>query len=81
MPEVSEKVLVQKLRILEENDIIARDVLSEKPLKITYRFTAYGETLVPVFQALCDWGEKHLSRIESENIPGLEQEVKQAEQP
>ena len=67
MPTVSEKVLVQKLRSLEENGIIARRVLSEKPLRIEYCFTDYGRTLVPVFQALCDWGEKHLERIGGED--------------
>lgn len=68
MPTVSEKVLIQKLRCLEENDIVARRVLSEKPLKIEYCFTDYGKTLVPVFQALCDWGERHLERISEGNI-------------
>lgn len=66
MPRVSEKVLVQKLRELEDNGIVAREVLSQKPLKIEYIFTDYGRTLVPVFQALCDWGEKHLERTDSD---------------
>lgn len=70
IPTISEKVLIQKLRSLEENDIIARKVLSEKPLKIEYCFTNYGRTLVPVFQALCDWGEKHLERIKEERSRG-----------
>lgn len=62
IPEISEKMLVKKLRLLEDNDIIVRNVVAEKPLKIEYGFTDYGKTLVPVFQALCDWGEKHLER-------------------
>ncbi|MFK8184049.1 MAG: winged helix-turn-helix transcriptional regulator [Phormidesmis sp.] len=66
IPKVSEKVLIQKLRDLEENDIVAREVLSDKPLKIEYRFTEYGQTLVPVFQALCNWGEKHIERMNIE---------------
>lgn len=63
IPGVSEKVLIEKLRELEENEIVDRDVLSKKPLKVDYRFTEYGRTLVPVFQALCDWGETHIERM------------------
>ena len=63
MPGVSERVLVQTLRDLEENNIVERIEVSEKPLRVEYRFTEYGQTLVPVFSALCNWGEKHLEKM------------------
>ena len=78
IPEVSEKMLIQKLRELEENEIVTRKVLSEKPIKIEYHFTDYGKTLVPVFQALCDWGEKHLERTNSKHDSSAIQESKRS---
>ena len=66
MPSISERVLVQTLRELERNDIVERIELSEKPLRIEYRFTQYGQTLVPVFIAMCTWGEKHIEKMDSQ---------------
>lgn len=65
IPSVSEKVLVHTLRDLEENNVIERVTISESPLKIEYRFTEYGQTLLPVFQAMCDWGRKHIENMTS----------------
>ena len=62
MPEISEKILIQQLRELESNGIVARMVYPEVPPKVEYSFTDYGRSLAPVLQALCDWGEAHLNR-------------------
>ncbi|MCC5621374.1 helix-turn-helix domain-containing protein [Nostoc sp. CHAB 5715] len=55
-------VLIQQLRELESDNIVARTVYSEVPPKVEYSFTDYGRNLEPVLHALCDWGEAHLSR-------------------
>lgn len=62
MPEITEKMLIQQLRELESDSILARTVYSEVPPKVEYSFTDYGRSLEPVLHALCDWGEAHLSR-------------------
>jgi DNA-binding HxlR family transcriptional regulator len=63
IPEVSEKMLIQQLRELEVDGIIDRTTLTEVPLKVEYAFTQYGETLKPVIETLCEWGQQHLERI------------------
>ncbi|MEM8809003.1 MAG: helix-turn-helix domain-containing protein [Cyanobacteria bacterium P01_G01_bin.38] len=65
MPEISEKVLTQQLRQLENDEIVNRHVQSDVPPKVEYSFTAYGKSLIPIFQPLCDWGQEHLRRIKS----------------
>ena len=62
MPEITEKMLIQQLRELEADGIVARMVYTEVPPKVEYSFTNYGRSLEPVLHALCDWGEAHLSR-------------------
>jgi DNA-binding HxlR family transcriptional regulator len=63
MPEVTEKVLIQQMRELEADGVISRKTLTEAPLKVEYAFTSYGETLKPVIEVLCAWGQQHLERI------------------
>ncbi|MCC5628231.1 winged helix-turn-helix transcriptional regulator [Nostoc sphaeroides CHAB 2801] len=63
MPEITEKMLIQQLRELENDGIVNRKVYSDVPLKVQYSFTDYGRTLIPVLKALCDWGQEHLKRV------------------
>lgn len=60
VPEITEKMLVQQLRELEKDGIVLRVVHSDRPPKVEYSFTDYGWSLVPVLQALCEWGKEHL---------------------
>jgi DNA-binding HxlR family transcriptional regulator len=64
IPEVTEKMLIQQLRELEGDGLISRKTLTETPLKVEYAFTAYGETIKPVIEVMCEWGREHLSRMD-----------------
>lgn len=61
-PGITGKMLTQHLRELERDGIVERKVYAEKPLRVEYSFTAYGETLRPLLKELCDWGCKHGER-------------------
>jgi DNA-binding HxlR family transcriptional regulator len=62
MPEITEKMLIQQLRELEKDAIVHRYVYPDVPPKVEYSFTAYGRSLEPVLQVLCNWGKAHLNR-------------------
>jgi DNA-binding HxlR family transcriptional regulator len=62
IPGISERMLVQQLRELEENGIVHREVYPEVPPKVEYSLTAYGRTLRPITDLMCAWGKKHMSR-------------------
>lgn len=64
MPEITEKMLIQQPRELEKDEIVNRNVQSDVPPRVEYSFTAYGESLISVLNPLCDWGQKHLQRME-----------------
>ncbi len=57
MPTVTERTLSLQLKKLEEDHIIARKVYTKKPpLKVEYKLTELGKTLVPIIQSIADWG-------------------------
>lgn len=56
MPAISQKMLTQQLRELENDGLVARDVHHQVPPKVVYSLTHQGRTLEPILRALCDWG-------------------------
>jgi DNA-binding HxlR family transcriptional regulator len=60
IPDISERMLTQHLRELEEDGIVQRKVYAVVPPKVEYSLTAYGRTLRPITELLCAWGKKHL---------------------
>jgi DNA-binding HxlR family transcriptional regulator len=59
LPKISEKVLTEHLRQLERDGVIERVVTRAVPPAVSYALNAEGEKLVPIMEALCDWGSKH----------------------
>jgi len=59
---ITQKMLIQKLRNLEEDGIVHREVYPVVPPKVEYSLTEYGETLKPILKQLFKWGETHSNR-------------------
>lgn len=58
IPQLSARVLTQRLRELEEHGLITRTVVkADPPQEIIYGLSARGESLRPVLEALWKWGE------------------------
>jgi DNA-binding HxlR family transcriptional regulator len=62
IPHISERMLTQQLRELEENGIVHRKVHPVVPPRVEYSLTPYGRTLRPITDLMCEWGKKHLRR-------------------
>ncbi len=58
--DITEKMLIQQLRQLEEDGLIERRQYPEVPPRVEYSLTKKGKTLVPIFQKIGDWGREHL---------------------
>lgn len=58
IPTVSQKMLIQQLRVLEENGVVSRKVYPEVPPKVEYALTKDGRALRPALKALQDWAIK-----------------------
>ncbi|MGW2348502.1 winged helix-turn-helix transcriptional regulator [Actinacidiphila glaucinigra] len=55
---VSRKVLAERLRLLVDADVLAREPYQERPARYAYRLTPRGRALLPVLIALQDWGDQ-----------------------
>ncbi len=54
---VSQKMLIQQLRSLEDEQIILRTVYPVVPPKVEYTLTDLGRALEPVLVALLSWAD------------------------
>ncbi|MDA8371140.1 MAG: helix-turn-helix domain-containing protein [Nocardiopsaceae bacterium] len=62
LPGVSEKMLTQHLRQMEEDDLIHRKVYAEVPPKVEYTLTETGAALNEALQPLGEWGRDRIRR-------------------
>jgi DNA-binding HxlR family transcriptional regulator len=63
IPDVTQKMLTDRLRQLDKDGIVHREVYPQVPPKVEYSLTAYGKTLKPVLKAMCAWGTKHSRQL------------------
>jgi DNA-binding HxlR family transcriptional regulator len=70
----TKKVLTAQLRELERDDIVERRVYEALPPQhVEYRLSAYGDSLRPVLQLMCDWGLAHRAREEAQRPAAVQQ--------
>jgi DNA-binding HxlR family transcriptional regulator len=53
---ISQKVLTDSLRTMEEDGIIIRTVFPEVPPRVEYALSDLGESMRPILMAMQDWG-------------------------
>lgn len=58
MPAVTERTLSLQLKQLQADGVVVRKVKSSKPpLQVEYSLTPFGKTLIPLLEAIADWGD------------------------
>ena len=57
IPQVSRKVLASHLAEMVEDQLLIRQSFAETPPRVEYSLTDKARELVPIFQAMRDWGE------------------------
>ena len=62
---VSQKVLTENLRAMEDFGLVHREVFAEVPPRVEYSLTEVGQTLKPVIDAMWDWGEGYKERLQA----------------
>ena len=60
---ITQKMLTQQLRELEEDGIIHREVYPVVPPKVEYSLTEYGKSILPILDSMAEWGEKHKEKL------------------
>ena len=60
IPGISDRVLTERLRELEQAGLVERLVDPGPPVRVSYRLTASGRALEPVVQAVTAWADSWL---------------------
>ena len=61
---ISQKMLTQTLRRLEEDGLVKRTVFPVVPPRTEYELTPLGRTLKEPLTALCAWAVQHMGEVE-----------------
>ena len=58
-PEATPRVLDLQLKELVEDGLVSKTIYPELPPRSEYTITPLGQTLIPIIDAMIEWGEKH----------------------
>jgi DNA-binding HxlR family transcriptional regulator len=56
---ITQSMLTQQLRELEDDGLISRKIYAEIPPKVEYTLTEFGLTLSPIMLSMAKWGEEY----------------------
>jgi DNA-binding HxlR family transcriptional regulator len=58
---ITHKMLSQKLKELESDNLIIRKEYPQIPPKVEYCLSERGKSLMPILHNLCVWGDEHIN--------------------
>lgn len=61
---VSQKVLIEQLRALEEHGMVSRQPSARDRQGVEYLLTPLGESLRPILELLIEWGVHHAMELD-----------------
>ncbi|QAT27514.1 transcriptional regulator [Leuconostoc mesenteroides] len=70
---ISQKMLAQSLREMEEDGLVVRQVFAVVPLKVEYSLSTLGQSMRPVIDSMADWGSFYLDENPDKRKALLEQ--------
>jgi DNA-binding HxlR family transcriptional regulator len=76
---ISQKMLTQELRDLEESGLVSRKVYPVVPPKVEYSLTDTGWSLKPVLEQLSAWGKDYRRRRDTAAVEGALAESRELE--
>ena len=60
---ISQKVLTDSLRSMENDGIITRTVYPEVPPRVEYALSPWGESMRPIIKAMEEWGKNYKNSL------------------
>jgi DNA-binding HxlR family transcriptional regulator len=59
IPDISEKMLIQELKILSDNHLVARKNFGEVPPRVEYELTAIGHKIMPLIAEMSNFAVEY----------------------
>ncbi len=63
---ISQKVLTQQLRSMEEDGLVVRKAYAEIPPRVEYSLTEMGLSLKTILDSMWDWGMEYKEKFDKE---------------
>jgi DNA-binding HxlR family transcriptional regulator len=63
IPTATRRVLNVQLNELEQHGIISKTIYPQLPPKVEYNLTDFGRTLLPIIEAMSNWGTEHRAHL------------------
>ena len=71
IPGLSDRLLTERLRELEREGVVRREVAPGPPVRVAYALTTRGAELEPVIRRIGDWAERWMHPQEAPGAAGL----------
>jgi DNA-binding HxlR family transcriptional regulator len=62
VPDITDRMLSERLQELEEEGIVARTVIPETPVRVEYALTKKGRDLAAAIDAMAAWAERWIEQ-------------------
>jgi DNA-binding HxlR family transcriptional regulator len=69
IPGISDRLLSERLKDLEAEGIVERQVIPTTPVRVVYRLTDKGRSLADVLAAIATWGHTWLELKPADAVP------------
>lgn len=64
IPDASRRVLNVQLNELEQHGLISKTIYAQLPPKVEYYLTDFGRSILPIIDAMTQWGNDHRKQLE-----------------
>lgn len=75
-PKITQQMLTNQLRELEEHKLVHREVYRVAPPKVEYSLTELGKSLLPILDLLNDWGKNHLDHSRNKDTDMYSEKIR-----
>jgi DNA-binding HxlR family transcriptional regulator len=69
IPDITDRMLSERLRSLEAEDLVTRTVVPETPVRVEYELTRKGRELQDALREIGNWAERWIPLEEASSAP------------